>query len=66
MSEQTRAVIYRALLAVAAAAVGIGWITDSQATAIIGLLGSALLGNGLATRHTSLRTVKPASTESDA
>lgn len=54
MSEATRAWIYRILLAIAAAAVVLGFVTEDQVAAIVGIA-TALLGNGLATANTSTR-----------
>lgn len=52
MSEATRAWLYRIFLAVVVAAVVYGLVTDEQAAAWVGV-GSAILGNGLATLNTS-------------
>jgi len=52
LTEERRAVIYRVLLAVAAAAVVYGFIDDQQASAWIGII-TAIFGNGLATLNTS-------------
>lgn len=54
MSEQTRAWIYRILLALAAVAVGYGLITDAEAALWVGV-GTAVLGNGLATANTTTK-----------
>lgn len=54
MSETTRGIIYRTLLALVAVAVVYGIITDQQAAAWIGVV-SALLGNGLASLNTTTK-----------
>ena len=54
MSEQTRAWIYRILLALAAVAVGYGLITDAEAALWVGV-GTAVLGNGLAAANTTTK-----------
>lgn len=55
LSESTRAYLYRLLLAVSAAAIVFGLITDEEGAAIIPII-AALLGNGLATANTSTKT----------
>lgn len=52
LSERTRAYVYRIALAAAVLATGYGWVTDAQAALWIPVI-AAILGNGLATRHTS-------------
>ena len=53
MSESTRALIYRGLLALLALAVAYGFIADEQQVAAWTALVAALFGNGLAAANTS-------------
>lgn len=52
MSESTRALIYRGLLALLAVAVAYGFIADEQQVAAWTALVAALFGNGLAAANT--------------
>ncbi len=54
LDEHQRAYLYRALVAAGGVALVLGLVTDSQLTALVGLAG-ALLGNGVAARHTSTK-----------
>jgi hypothetical protein len=51
-NESNRAWLYRVLLAVSAAAIVFGLITDEEGAALVPIL-AALLGNGLAAKNTS-------------
>ena len=51
-NETNRAWLYRVLLAVSALVVGYGLITDEQAVLWLAVA-AAVLGNGLAVKHTS-------------
>lgn len=53
MSEATRALVYRAALALLALAVAYGFIADQQQVTAWTALVTALIGNGLATVNTS-------------
>ena len=53
MSESTRALIYRGLLALLALAVAYGFVADQQQVAAWTALVAALFGNGLAAVNTS-------------
>ena len=54
MSTQTRAWVYRGLLALVALAIVYGVVTEEQAAAWVAVV-SAVLGNGLATLNTSTK-----------
>lgn len=54
MKESTRAYLYRIFLAAAALAVGYGLVADEQAVLWVAV-GSAVLGNGLAAKNTSVK-----------
>lgn len=54
MDEQTRAWIYRVLVAVSLVAAAYGWVSEEQAGLWLGVA-AAVLGNGLATLNTATK-----------